>query len=331
MTEITASTVRNLRQETSAGMMDCKRALQENDGNVVAAKAWLRKKGLAGAQAKASRSTDQGLVAIAVERDKGRERAAVVLELNAETDFVARNTSFQAFLHKIALRALEVRAHDVETLLATSLAPQNKDENKDEDKNEETVEQALQSLIGTIGENMRLRRCACLIIEQGTVATYTHGRILIEDFEPQRSGESSVEVSLGTIGVALALEANFETQQLEDTGKALAMHIAAAKPLVVSRADLPAETVRQEEEILREQAEGAATKGTGAKGTKADDILAKIVRGRMEKFFRNVVLDEQLYALDETRSVASMLKEAGQKDGEARVKGFLRLALGEQS
>ena len=315
MTEVTASLVRNLRQETSAGMMDCKRALQESDGDVAEAKAWLRKKGLAGAQAKASRTTDQGLVAVAVER--GNARAASVLELNAETDFVARNPLFQTFLRKAAERARETQAQNVEALLATSLA------------GGESVEQALQSLVGTIGENMRFRRCAYLSVEQGLVATYTHGRILSEDFEAQESSQkSSAKVSMGTLGVALALEAEDAGEQvgeqMEETGRHLAMHIAAAKPVVVSRADLPAETVRREEEILIEQARN--TTAEGAPNNKiSDKILDKIVQGRLEKFFRSVVLNEQRYALDETRSIKSMLAEA------VRVKGFLRFALGEQS
>ena len=302
--------------ETSAGMMDCKRALQESDGDVITAKAWLRKKGLAGAQAKASRATDQGLVAVATRQ----KRAAVVLELNAETDFVARNPSFQTFLHKAALRALAVQAHDVETLLATPFEA------------EESVEQALQSLIGTIGENMRFRRCAYLNGERGIVATYTHGRILAEDFATQESShEPCAEVSMGTLGVALVLEAEEATNEaLEETGKALAMHIAAAKPLVVSRADLPAETLQQEEEILREQARNPDAKGASAKSIPTDDVLEKIVQGRLEKFFRSVVLDEQRYVLDETRSIASMLAEAGSTSSPVRVAGFLRIALGEQ-
>ena len=318
MTEVTASLVRNLRQETSAGMMDCKRALQESDGDVAEAKAWLRKKGLAGAQAKASRTTDQGLVAVAVER--GKARAASVLELNAETDFVARNPLFQTFLRKAAERALETQAQNVEALLATSLA------------GGESVEQALQSLVGTIGENMRFRRCAYLSVEQGLVATYTHGRILSEDFEAQESSQkSSAKVSMGTLGVALALEAEDAGEQvgeqMEETGRHLAMHIAAAKPIVVSRADLPAETVRREEEILIEQARNTTAEGTPNNKNSdknSDKILEKIVQGRLEKFFRSVVLDEQRYALDETRSIRSMLAEA------VRVKGFFRFALGEQ-
>ncbi len=307
MTDITASLVRNLRLETSAGMMDCKRALQESDGDVAAAKAWLRKKGLAGAQAKAARTTDQGLVAIAVRQ----KEAASVLELNAETDFVARNPSFQAFLRKVARRALETQACDVDTLLATPFEAG------------ESVEQALQSLVGTIGENMRFRRCAYLVCEKGIVATYTHGRVLAEGDEAQEdSQKSSAEVSMGTLGVLLAIEAEERSEQLEQTGKALAMHIAAAKPLVVARADLSAETVRQEEEILTEQA-----RSTSAKGAPVE----KIVKGRLEKFFRSVVLDEQKYALDETRSIASMLEEAGGGVAPARVKGFLRIALGEHA
>ena len=323
MSDITASLVRNLRLETSAGMMDCKRALQESGGDVTEAKAWLRKKGLAGAQAKASRATDQGLVAIAVKQGK----AAVVLELNAETDFVARNPSFQDFLHKAALRALEVQAKDVETLLATSFEARAGAGAGAKAGAEESIERALQGLIGTIGENMRFKRCAYLATEKGIVATYTHGRVLAEVSlaEGGEREESSVEVSMGTLGVALALEseASSEQQQLKETGKALAMHIASAKPIVVSRADLPAATVRQEEEILLAQAQS-----TSAKGAPID----KIVRGRLEKFFRSVVLDEQRYALDETRSIASLLAEAGGSAGaSARVKGFLRIALGEQA
>ncbi len=308
MPEVTASLVRNLRLETSAGMMDCKRALQESDGDVTAAKAWLRKKGLAGAQAKAARATDQGLVAVAVRQVE----AAVVLELNAETDFVARNPSFQKFLRNAAVRALETQAKDVDALLATSFVAGG----------DESIEQALHSLVGTIGENMRFRQCAYLSCEQGIVASYTHGRILAEDDEAQESSQdSAVEVSMGTLGVAIALEAEGVSKQLENIGKSLAMHIAAAKPVVVSRADLPEETVRQEKEILTEQAQSTSTKGAP---------VEKIVQGRLEKFFRSVVLDEQSYALDEKRSIPSMLAEVGKEGGApARIKGFLRIALGE--
>ena len=316
MTEVTASLVRNLRLETSAGMMDCKRALQESDGDVTVAKAWLRKKGLAGAQAKAARATDQGLVAVAVREGQ----AAVVLELNAETDFVARNPLFQAFLRATAVRALETQAKDVEALLATSFAT---GAGAGAGAGAvESVEQALHGLVGTIGENMRFRQCAYLSCEQGIVATYTHGRIVAEDDVAQESSQNSaVEVSMGTLGVAIALEAEGVSKQLENIGKSLAMHIAAAKPVVVSRADLPEETVRQEKEILTEQAQSTSAKGAP---------VEKIVQGRLEKFFRNVVLDEQSYALDEKRSIPSMLAEAGVEAGSpARIKGFLRIALGE--
>ncbi len=314
MTEVTASLVRNLRLETSAGMMDCKRALQESDGDVTVAKAWLRKKGLAGAQAKAARATDQGLVAVAVRQGQ----AAVVLELNAETDFVARNPSFQAFLRATAVRALETQAKDVEALLATSFATGA----GAGAGAVESVEQALHGLVGTIGENMRFRQCAYLSCEQGIVATYTHGRIVAEDDAAQESSQNSaVEVAMGTLGVAIALEAEGVSKQLENIGKSLAMHIAAAKPVVVSRADLPEETVRQEKEILTEQAQSTSAKGAP---------VEKIVQGRLEKFFRSVVLDEQSYALDEKRSIPSMLAEAGVEAGSpARIKGFLRIALGE--
>ena len=193
----------------------------------------------------------------------------------------------------------------------------------------------MQGLVGTIGENMRFKRCAYLTVEKGIIATYTHGRVLAEVslaevslaevslVEGGEGEESSVEVSMGALGVALALESNSTSAELEETGKALAMHIASAKPIVVSRADLPAATVRQEEEILLAQAQS-----TSAKGAPID----KIVRGRLEKFFRSVVLDEQRYALDETRSIASMLADAGGSAGAAvRVTGFLRIALGEQA
>ena len=300
MNEVSASLVKQLREDTSAGMMDCKRALQESGGEIAEAKAWLRKKGLAGAQAKSSRSTEQGLVAFTLLE----KNQAVLIELNAETDFVARNESFQKFLRDVAKRALESAATSAEELLASPM-----DTNAGAG---DTIEQALQTLVGTIGENMRLRRCAHLAVEKGLVASYMHARAESED----------EQVAMGKIGVLLALEGDADYTMLGALGKSIAMHIAAASPSVVARADLSDEKIAQEQDILKAQASASSSQNAP---------IDKIVAGRMEKFFRSIVLLEQKYALDETKSISSMLEDASKQANSAiRIKGFLRFSLGEK-
>ena len=312
MTKISAELVKRLRTDTSAGMMDCKRALQESAGEITEAKAWLRKKGLAGAQAKASRTTEQGLVAICAQGQK----KAVLLELNAETDFVARNASFQQFLQTIANRALAEGATNSKQLLSLPTS----------EGGEDSIESTLQNLIGTIGENMRLRRCGFLSVEQGLIVSYMHARIEKDLAESRKDnkmvGEDFTDTSMGKIGVVLALEGEVNHEALTEQGKAIAMHIAAAHPSVVSRDDLPESVIAQEKSILTEQARS---------NSPANAPIDKIVAGRMEKFFRSVVLQEQKYALDEDRSIISMLDEMSNIAGHTiRIKGFLRFALGEE-
>ncbi len=308
MSEVSASLVKQLREDTSAGMMDCKRALQESGGEMADAKAWLRKKGLAGAQAKSSRATEQGLVALAVKEKK----QAVLIELNAETDFVARNESFQKFLRKVAKRALENVATSAEDLLELPMNAETATNGDGDNENLDNIDKALQALISTIGENMRLRRCAHLAVEKGLVASYMHTRIEGED----------EEVPMGKIGVLVALEGDADDGILGKLGKSLALHIAAANPSVIAKEDLSDEVIAQEKEILEEQARANSPENAP---------IEKIVAGRMGKFFTSVVLQEQKYALDETKSIKSMLEEASKLAGSAiRIKGFHRFSLGEK-
>lgn len=289
MAEITAALVKELREKTGAGMMDCKKALSETDGNVEEAVDWLRTKGLAQAQKKAGRVAAEGLIGVAVDGARG-----AVVEVNAETDFVARNESFQAFVAAVANLTLEAQG-DVDKLKGLDYPGSGR-----------TVEEELTHLIATIGENMTIRRAGYLEVSEGALAHYVHNQL----------GDG-----IGKIGVLVALEGTGSADTLANFGKQVAMHVAAAKPESIGRDDLPAEAVERERQILIEQARDSG---------KPENIIEKMVEGRLRKYYEEACLLEQVFVIDGENTVQKALdaanKEAG---GEAKIKGFKLFVLGE--
>lgn len=288
MAAITASLVKELREKTGVGMMDCKKALSENDGDLEAAVDWLRAKGLSAAEKKAGRVAAEGLVAVAVDGGKGS-----VIELNSETDFVARNDDFQALASEIAELGLSAGG-DMAALKGAAT------------KSGKTVEVALQEAIATIGENMNLRRYEVIEVGQGAIVSYVH---------------SAVKPGLGRIGVLVALESAGDAGKLQEVGKQVAMHVAAAAPKAATRAEVDPADVERERDVLTAQAKESG---------RPDNIIEKMVEGRMRKFYEESVLVEQAFVIDPDKTVGAALDEAGEAAGGAvAVKGFHRLALGE--
>lgn len=289
MAEITAALVKELREKTGAGMMDCKKALNENGGDLEAAIDWLRKKGLSAAAKKAGRVAAEGLVGVVANGTAG-----ALVEVNSETDFVARNDTFQAFVQAAAQQAL-ANDGDIAKVAAAPYPGTGRD-----------VQGELTNLIATIGENMSLRRARRLAVSQGVVASYVH---------------TAVAPSLGKIGVLVALESAGDSAKLAAFGKQLAMHVAAANPQSISTADLDPAAVERERKVQLDVAGQTA---------KTPEIAAKMVEGRLRKFYQDVVLLEQTYVIDGETKVAKAI-EAVAKDAGAPVKvvGFARFALGE--
>jgi elongation factor Ts len=283
MAEITAALVKELREKTGAGMMDCKRALSETGGEVESAVDWLRKKGLAAAAKKSGRLAAEGLIGIASE-----QRRAAMVEVNAETDFVARNETFQAFVEQVAQVALTV-GEDVEAIKAAKLPGGTA-----------TVADQLTQMVATVGENMTLRRVRVLSVTHGAVASYVH--------QPLRPG-------LGRIGVIVALEAPDELEGLELLGRQVGMHVAASRPEAVDIDGVDPAALEREKAILSDQARQSG---------KPEAIIAKMVEGRIRKYYEEVVLLEQVWVHDGESRVRAVLKKAG-----AKIAGFERFALGE--
>jgi len=287
MADITAALVKELREVSGAGMMDCKKALSENDGNLDSAVDWLRKKGLAAAAKKAGRVAAEGLVAV-VSADK----KAVLVEVNSETDFVARNDKFQDFVSTAAKLALN--AADIEAL-KNAKTPEGP-----------TVAEKLTQLVATIGENMNLRRMAALSVKDGVVATYMH---------------NATAPNMGKIGVLVALESTADKGKLAALGKQLAMHVAAANPSALDIGSVNTADLDRERAVLSEQ---ARTSG------KPEEIIAKMVEGRLRKYYEDVVLLEQLYVIDGESRVKQVVEQAAKEIGAPiKVTGFVRMALGE--
>jgi elongation factor Ts len=289
MAEITAKLVKDLRERTGAGMMDCKKALTESDGDIEAAVDWLRTKGLAAAAKKAGRVAAEGLVGVAT---AGKVGAAV--ELNAETDFVARNETFQQIVTTLAAIALENKGD----LASLKVAPFP--------NSERNVEDEITHQIATIGENMTLRRSEAVEVGNGVVTSYVH---------------NALAPGLGRIGVIVGLESEGDEAKLAELGKQIAMHIAAASPLALSRDDLDAGYVEKERAVLVEQARESG---------KPDNIIEKMIEGRLRKYFEEVCLLDQVFVIDgETR--VSKVVEAAAKDagGPISIAGFVRFQLGE--
>lgn len=288
MAEITASLVKELRVTSGAGMMDCKKALNETDGNLEEAVDWLRTKGLAAAAKKAGRVASEGLVGIASEGTTG-----AVVEVNSETDFVARNDDFQAFVNNVT--SLAAAAGDLDSLKSVGYPGE-----------ERTVEEQLTHMIATIGENMGLRRMEVLSVEKGTIASYMHNAI---------SG------GLGKIGVLVALESDADADKLNALGKQLAMHVAAAAPQSVSRDDLDQTSVERERQVLSDQARESG---------KPEEIIEKMVEGRIRKFYEEVCLMDQTYVVDGESKISKVLEDAAKDLGSpVKITGFARFALGD--
>jgi len=286
---ITAQMVKELREKTGVGMMDCKTALQENDGDIEAAIDWLRTKGLAKAAKKAGRVAAEGLIGIA-----GGDSKAAIVELNAETDFVARNDQFQALGSAIAAAAL-----GTDGTLAAVTAAELPGTGK-------SVETAITDAISTIGENMALRRADVLSVESGAVASYIH---------------SAVAPGLGKIGVIVALESAGDNAKLSALGRQIAMHIAAASPLAVDVADLDAQTIERERAVFAEQARESG---------KPENIIDKMVEGRLRKFYEESVLLKQTFVIDGENTVEAVLKAAEADIGApVAIAGFIAYRLGE--
>ena len=287
MANITAAMVKDLREKTGAGMMDCKGALNETNGDLEAAVDWLRKKGLAKAAKKAGRTAAEGLVAV-----ESSGHTAAIVEVNSETDFVARNEQFQAFVRETAKLAL-MGAGTLEALEATHFPG-----------SQTTIKDRLQELIATIGENMTLRRVARLDVTQGVIATYVH---------------NAVSEGLGKIGVLVALESAGDVDQLSLLGRQIAMHVAATNPAALDASGIDAAVVERESVILREKNAG-----------KPDHVMQKIVESGLKSYYKEVTLLEQPFVHDPSKSVAQILKEAAGKVGApVALKAFARFALGE--
>jgi elongation factor Ts len=283
-----AAEVKALREQTGAGMMDCKKALTETDGDIDAAVDWLRTKGLAAAAKKAGRVTAEGLVGMAVDGAK-----AAVVELNAETDFVARNDQFQELVRELAAAAID-HGDNLEALGNASL-PSGK-----------SAVQAVTDAIATIGENMTLRRAAQLSVSEGVIAAYTH---------------NATAPNLGKIGVLVAMQSSGDPAKLAEIGKQVAMHVAASNPLALSRDDVNQEDVARERAVLVEQAKASG---------RPDNIIEKMVDGRMRKFYEESVLLEQAFVIDPDKSVGKAIEEVAKELGTPVVcTGFVRMALGE--
>jgi len=269
MAEITAALVKDLREKTGAGMMDCKKALNEAGGDIEVAIDWLRTKGLAAAAKKSGRVTAEGLVGVA-----SAANAAAMVEVNAETDFVARNDAFQGFVEAVAKAALEV-GDDLETLKAAPLATGR------------TVQEELTHLIATIGENMAIRRARVLRVASGVVATYVH---------------SALKPGLGKIGVLAAIEAPSEIEGLELLGRQIGMHVAATRPSALDISGVDPEALERERAVLVEQARESG---------KPEAIIEKMVDGRVRKYYEEVVLLEQVWVHDGESRVSAVVKKAG--------------------
>lgn len=284
---ITASMVKELRDKTGAGMMDCKNALNENNGDIEAAIDWLRAKGIAKADKKSGRTAAEGLVAVA-----GSGSKAAIVEVNSETDFVSRNDDFQALASGIAEVALGTDG-SVEAVTAADL-------------NGKSVSDNVTDAIATIGENMGLRRSAVMEVENGVVASYMH---------------NAIADGLGKIGVLVGLESTGDAAALGAIGRQVAMHVAATNPLAATKEDMDADVVEREKNIFVESARESG---------KPDNIIEKMVEGRIRKFFEENVLLSQTFVIDGENTVEQALKNA-EKDAGAPIalKGFVRFQLGE--
>lgn len=291
MAAISAALVKELRERTGAGMMDCKKALTEADGDIETAVDVLRKSGLAAAAKKAGRVASEGLIGVVAEGKRG-----AIIEINSETDFVARNETFQAFVRDCAELALQVGG-DMDKLLASAYPG-----------GANTAAEQLTHMIATIGENLTLSRTALVEVEEGIVASYVHSRVAPD---------------LGKIGVLIGLRSAGDQAKLATLGKELAMHVAAAKPLAVGIEDLDPKLVAREREVLSEQARASG---------RPEEVVAKMLEGRLRKFYEEVCLLEQVsfHEAHEKQQVKKVLDSAAKELGSpVEVAGFVAFRLGE--
>ncbi|MDG2361125.1 MAG: translation elongation factor Ts [Hellea sp.] len=287
MAQITAALVKELREKTSAGMMDCKKALNETDGDLNAAADWLRTKGIAKADKKASRIAAEGLVAVAISGSTG-----ALVEVNSETDFVARNDGFQAAVLEVAQLGLTVNSNEELASAITSGGV--------------NVTEMFKKLVGKIGENMSFRRMTRLSVSQGVVAGYIHNAVID---------------GMGKIGVLVALESSGDNEKLEALAKKIAMHVAATNPLALSEDDLDPSIVEKERAMLKAEA---------LESGKPEAIVDKMVEGRMKKFFKESVLLTQTFVMDGERSVSKVIEdEASSINSDIKMVAFSRMSLGE--
>jgi elongation factor Ts len=292
MAEITAALVMELRAKSGVGMMDCKKALQETNGDINAAIDWLRAKGLSKAAKKADRVAAEGLVAVA-SRQEGEGEVASAIEFNAETDFVARNELFQNAAKAFALQGLN--HDDLEALHGSKL------------ESGVTVQDEVTQLIATVGENMTLRRAARLSVSQGVVATYVH---------------NAVSPGVGRIGVLVALEGEGDHAALRDLGRKIAMHVAATAPLSLNTDDLDPAAIEKERAVLTDKAKEEG---------RPENMIAKIVEGQINKFQKDVVLTKQPFVMDPDVTIEQLVANTAKELGSSNLhlSGFVRLALGE--
>lgn len=283
MTTISASLVKELREKTGAGMMDCKQALTETNGDIEAAVDWLRKKGLSKAAKKSGRVAAEGLVGVATDGANG-----AIVEVNSETDFVARNDSFQAMVGEIAKLALKTDG-DTANLLAA-----------DYPGHSGSVEDYVKEMVGTIGENMAVRRTATVSVGKGVIGSYVHNK---------------VSEGLGKIGVLVGVEGEGDNAKMLDLARQVAMHVAAANPVALNLDGVPQEVLDRESAILKDKNKG-----------KPDNIMEKIIAGGLKSYAKEHCLLDQAFIHDPSKSVSQAVKEAG--DGLA-ISGFVRFALGE--
>ncbi|MDG1666367.1 MAG: translation elongation factor Ts [Hellea sp.] len=287
MAQITAALVKELREKTSAGMMDCKKALNETDGDLNAAADWLRTKGIAKADKKASRIAAEGLVAVAISGSTG-----ALVEVNSETDFVARNDGFQAAVLEVAQLGLTVNSNEELASAITSGGV--------------NVTEMFKKLVGKIGENMSFRRMTRLSVSQGVVAGYIHNAVID---------------GMGKIGVLVALESSGDNEKLEALAKKIAMHVAATNPLALSEDDLDSSVVAKERAMLKAEA---------LESGKPEAIVDKMVEGRMKKFFKESVLLTQTFVMDGERSISKVIEdEASSINSDIKMVAFSRMSLGE--
>ena len=289
MAEVTAALVKELREKTGAGMMDCKRALGESGGDIEAAVDWLRKKGLSAAAKKAGRVAAEGLIGVAT-----RGPVGAVVEVNSETDFVARNQAFQSFVRTVSELALDGNG-EIDALKESEFPGTGR-----------TVLEEQTHLIATIGENIVLRRMKRLSTEAGGVFSYVH---------------NSLGPGLGKIGVLVTLASGAPEARLAELGKQLAMHIAAANPLYLDITSVPQAALDRERAVLREQAQASG---------KSDSVVERMVEGRLRKFYEEFVLLEQIFVVDQETKISKVIEQAGRTVGAPiRVESFVRFALGE--